>query len=48
MTPAKRQPAPPFRDWPPANPPVKRRWLLALAAALEIAWIVALAVLAMR
>jgi hypothetical protein len=48
MTPAKRQPAPPFCGSAPANPPVKRRWLLILAATLEIAWIVALVVLATK
>jgi hypothetical protein len=48
MTPAKRQPVPPFHAAPPAHPPVKRRWLLTLAAALEIAWMVALVVLAAK
>ena len=48
MTPAKRQPALPFHDSAPASPPAKRRWLLALAAVLEIVWIAALVMLAMR
>lgn len=48
MTPARPQPAHPFHGSSPATPPAKRRWLLVLAAALEIAWIVALVVLATR
>lgn len=43
-----KRPAEPDLKVRPSMPLIKRRWLLLLAAVLEIAWIAALVALAMR